>query len=620
MKQLIGALLCIVMLCACSNRRQVTADYNIVPIPAFSHSVADSTFVLTEASAIVCADSDSAMQRNAAFLAGYIKDMTGLQLEVTDQPRPGAITLSGGLVADNPEEYILNVKADGISLQGASPAAVFYGIQTLRKSIPAPGDHDVAFPYAQIIDSPRFAFRGAMLDVSRHFFSVDEVKRFIDMLALHNMNAFHWHLTDDQGWRLEIKSRPELTAKGSMRPETIVGYNSTGQYDGTPHGGFYTQDEAREIVQYAADRYITVIPEIDSPGHMLSALAGYPELGCLGGPYEVWNIFGVCSDVLCAGNDSTYHFLDDVLTEVCDIFPSENIHIGGDEVPKLRWENCDKCQAKIRELGLRDDAHSTAEQKLQRHVTAYVADFLAKRGRHIMGWDEILEGGLTPGSAIMTWRGSDGGVKALKAGHDVILTSHDYCYLDYFQSSDTIAEPIAWGHSVPVEKVYSYEPVPLGLTSQQKSLIKGIEACVWTAYIPDFDMVGYMTLPRLAAVAEVAWSKFGNKDMHRFAHAVGRLENIYELEGYNYATFLHDAKFRTFEDPTMPSTTVELFSYFGDPINYTRDRSEPTLRSLRYSKPIEFYRNDTIYARTMLPDSSGHVVKIPVTVPPLPEE
>lgn len=352
------------------------------------------------------------------------------------------------------------------------------------------------------------------------------------MLALHNMNRFHWHLTDDQGWRIEMKSLPELAKIGSKRAGTVIG-NNTGEYDNIPYGGYYTQDEVKEIIKYASDRHITIIPEIDLPGHMQAALAAYPELGCTGGPYEVWQRWGVSDDVLCAGNDSVYVFLDKVLDEITGIFPSEYIHIGGDECPKVRWKECARCQAKIKALGLRDDKHSTAEDKLQSHVMKHAADRLASKGRKAIGWDEILEGGCDTTTVIMSWRGVQGGIKAAQAGHDAIMTPATYLYFDYKQSHDE-GEPGAF-YAAPLllDKVYGYEPIPEDFTDEQAAHIIGVQGNTWCEYIPNFRHAQYMTLPRFAALSELQWSS-APKDFDAFLVRLSQLRKIYDAEGYNY--------------------------------------------------------------------------------------
>lgn len=521
-----------VLAVSCSSRELVEADYAVVPLPeSITVEPQAQAFRFGPDTRIVA--SDSAQQVNARLFAGYVKTLVGFEPEiVTVAPGKDFIRFGADIVNGNSDAYVITVNADSIVVDGVTPAATFYGLQTLRKAIPGAGNFEVLYPAGTIADAPRFAYRGAHFDTARHFFAPDSVKMFIDMIALHNINRMHWHLTEDQGWRLEIKGRPELTEIGSKRAGTVIGH--TQDSDSIPYGGYYTADEVRDIVKYAADRHITVIPEIDLPGHMLAALASYPELGCTGGPYEVWQRWGISDDVLCAGNDSVYAFLDDVMDQVVELFPSEYIHIGGDECPKVRWTECPKCQAKIKELGLRTDEHSTAEQKLQSHVMKHVADHLAAKGRKAIGWDEILEGGVDTSTVIMSWRGTEGGIAAAKAGHDAIMTPNQFMYFDFRQSDDP-SEPRAatWGDPLTVEKVYSYEPIPDSFTPGEAAHIIGVQANLWTEHIPNYRQAEYMEMPRVAALAEVQWSK-APKDYDAFFERLKRLTKIYDAEDYNY--------------------------------------------------------------------------------------
>lgn len=517
-----------------------TADYDVVPRPRIIEAQApgDKGFSLKPSTKITYTHGDTVLRRNAELLAEYIKQMTGVDLEITDKPRKcDAIVLSATLPSDNPEAYVLTVTPKLITINGASAAGNFYGIQTLRKSMPMQQDCIVEFPPVAIEDQPRFAYRGTHFDTARHFFPADSVKEYIDILALHNVNRFHWHLTDDQGWHIEIKSRPALVEKGSVRKGTIIGTDFSSN-DSIPHGGYYTHEQVRDIVKYAADRHITIIPEIDMPGHMQGALCAYPELGCTGGPYEVWMRWGVSKDVLCAGNDSTYAFIEDVLDEIADLFPSELIHIGGDECPKGRWQECPKCQAKINALGLVSDENGTAEQKLQSHFMKYASDYLAKKGRRIIGWDEILEGGAAPGATIMSWRGTRGAIAAAKSGHDAILTPTQYCYFDYVQADPTDEQLLTYQTLLPVEKVYSFEPIDSSLTAEEAKHILGAQANLWCEYIPTLSYAEYKLLPRLAAMCEVQWCAPESKDFDQFMERLRHMAEIYDAAGYNYAKFV----------------------------------------------------------------------------------
>jgi len=540
--QLMAAFSLLLVSCGTGGNGSAEADYQVVPLPDQIEMTEGKAFALTASTRIIYPEGNEKMERNAAFLADFLELSTGIRPEITtDEANKDAVILSLGLQNENPEAYRIQIDRQNIRIEGASEAAVFYGLQTLRKSVPVGNYKHVTFSPATITDAPRFGYRGMMLDVARHFQPVEFVKKYIDLLALHNINRFHWHLTDDQGWRIEIDAYPKLMEISSMRKETVIGRN-TGEYDGTPHGGYYTKEELKEIVQYADERYITIIPEVDLPGHMLAALAAYPELGCTGGPYEVSREWGVFEDVLCPGKEETFTFLEAVLTEVMEIFPSRYIHIGGDEAPKTRWEKCPDCQARIKELGLKDRNGHTAEHYLQSYVTARIEKFLNDHGRSIIGWDEILEGELAPNATVMSWRGMDGGIKAAQMGHDVIMSPTDYCYFDYYQTQHTEGEPLAIGGYVPLEKVYSFEPAPDQLTAEQKKHILGAQANLWTEYISDPEHVEYMTLPRLAAMSEVQWMKPGKKEYTAFLKRLPRLLSLYEKLGYNFATHVSDVK------------------------------------------------------------------------------
>ncbi len=595
------------LLVSCSGSTP-KADYEVIPLPQQITEKSGSGFTLDETVKILFPEGNDAMARNAAFLSEYVAQMTGLQLQteaaatVDAGAANGHIALTLGLDPEKPEAYRLTVGKEGVTIVGGSEAGVFYGIQTLRKALPVvPGS--VLLPAVEVNDWPRFGYRGAHLDVSRHFIGVDSVKRFIDMLALHNMNRFHWHLTDDQGWRIEIKSRPELTTVGSKRKATVIGHNS-GRYDSVPYGGFYTQDQAREVVAYAAERHITVIPEIDLPGHMLAALTAYPELGCTGGPYEVWGQWGVAEDVLCAGNDATLKFIDEVLGEVVDLFPSEYIHVGGDECPKVRWKSCPKCQARIRALGIKGDDKHTAEEYLQSFVINHAEKFLNARGRQMIGWDETLEGGLAPNATVMSWRGVEGGIEAARQKHQAIMTPTTYLYFDYYQSKETDKEPIAIGGYVPVEMVYNYEPVSPLLTPEEAEYIIGVQANLWTEYIPNFRQVEYMELPRMAALAEIQWSDPGRKNYNEFLARLPQLVRIYDLMGYNYATHVFDVNVSFTPNPAKGVLDVAMTAIDGAPIHYTLDGTEPTEASSRYVDTLRIAEPGALKAVVVRP--TGH--------------
>ena len=600
------AALCCGALMSCSQREQ--ANYQVIPLPQEIDLTEGKNFVLDKSVQIIVPEGNAQLQRNAQFLSEYVKEATGMELTITtDETVSPAIRLALGVDNENKEAYLMTVEEGLVTITGASEAGVFYGIQTLRKSLPKGVAEAVELPAANIYDYPRFSYRGAHLDVSRHFFPVDSVKRFIDMLALHNINRFHWHLTDDQGWRIEIKKYPELTKVASYRPETVIGRNS-GEYDGTPHSGFYTQDEARDIVAYAAERHITVIPEIDLPGHMQAALTAYPNLGCTGGPYEVWTMWGVSENVLCAGNDETLRFIEDVFTEIIDIFPSEYIHVGGDECPKVRWEKCPKCQKRIKQLGIKSDAKHTKEEYLQSFVINHAEKFLNSKGRQIIGWDEILEGGLAPNATVHAWRGFGEAIEAARQGHDVIMSPTTFMYFDYYQTKDTENEPLAIGGYLPLEKVYSLEPVPEALNAHEAKHIIGVQANLWTEYIGTYSHVEYMELPRMAALSEVQWTLSEEKNYENFLQRIPQMVKTYEMKGYNYATHVFDVTASFTPDTVKNALMITLKTIDNADVYYTLDGTEPTSKSMRYNSPIAVADSCTFKARAIRGDKLGRVI------------
>lgn len=593
---------------ACSEKRTLNSDYEIIPKPLDVNCKGDASFLLKDGVAVIYPENNRKMQDNAEFLVDYVERQTGVKLTShAGMPVDGAICLTLDLSDDNAEANKLIVNDKRVCISGASEAGVFYGIQTLRKSLPVAQDINVNLSAVEIYDKPRFAYRGAMLDVARHFYTVDEVKTFIDMLALHNINRFHWHLTDDQGWRIEIKKYPKLMSVASERKETVVGRWYSGIYDGKPYGGYYTQDELRDVIDYAAKRHITIIPEVDLPGHMQAALTAYPELGCTGGPYEVRTIWGVSQDVLCVGNDFTLQFVKDVLSEVADIFPSEYIHIGGDECPKVRWEKCPKCQERIKSLGLKSDAKHTKEQRLQSYMIQEAAKYLKEKGKRIIGWTEILEGGLVPDATLMSWIGESGGIEAAHQHHDVIMTPNTYLYFDYYQSKKVEDEPLAIGGYLPIEKTYNYEPMPKELTKEEQQYIKGVQANLWTEYIPVFSQVQYMVLPRLGAAAEVQWTDPSKKDYKDFLRRVPHLVAVYDCYGWNCATHVYDVNVDMKADTVNHVLNVQLSTMADDPIYYTLDGQDPTEKSLKYTKPFTIDQSVVLKTMAVHPDRTSKI-------------
>ena len=592
---LMGAAL--VCFAACSSPTQM-ADFGIIPMPNEVTATESGNFTLNADTRIVYPEGNAVMQRNAEFLAQYVQETTGLQLTVaTAAEGNNAIVLAATLEHENAEAYTLNVSSTEVHINGASEAGCFYGIQTLRKALPVVEGEPVAveIPAVEVKDAPRFSYRGAHFDVSRHFFTVDEVKSFIDMLALHNINRFHWHITDDQGWRIEIKKYPELTKVGAYRPETVIGRN-TGKYDGTPHEGYYTQEQCKEIVAYAAERHIIVIPEIDLPGHMQAALAAYPHLGCTGGPYKVWQDWGVSENVLCAGNDETMQFVADVLTEVVEIFPSEYIHVGGDECPKVRWKDCPKCQKRIKKEGLKADGKHSAEERLQSYVINFAERHLNALGRQIIGWDEILEGGLSPNATVMSWRGEGGGIEAARQKHNVIMTPNTYLYFDYYQTKDVDNEPLAIGGYLPLKTVYNYEPMPKVLTPEEQQYIIGVQANLWTEYMPTLSQVQYMELPRMAALSETQWSKADQKNYDCFTSRLPRLMQLYDRLGYNYAKHVYEVSATFATNTEARAIDVKFTTIDSADVRYTLDGSEPTATSTKYEGLVQIKEPCTIKA------------------------
>ncbi len=507
------------------------ADYNVIPLPQEVTLTQKGAFVLTGATPIVYPKGDEQLKNDAQFLSDYIADVTALRLTTTSAKVKNAITLRLNKKVQGKEGYVITVDKKGVVIEGATAAGVFYGVQTLRKSIPVDKSlTEVTLPGVVLKDAPRFGYRGVMLDCARHYFPVKFVKQFIDLIAMHNMNVFHWHLTDDQGWRIEVKKYPDLAKIGSVREKTVLGHNSD-VFDDTPYGGYYTQEEAREIVKYAADRFITVIPEIDMPGHMIAALAAYPDMGCTGGPYKVSPIWGIMPDVLCLGNEKTYQFCEDVLSEMMDIFPSEYIHLGGDETPNVRWKECPKCKALMAKENL-------TPGKLQGYFTNRIEKFVNSKGRRIIGWDEILDGDINQSATIMSWRGTAPGARGAKMGHDVIMSPSSHVYFDYYQTRQGESqweEPLLIGGNLPIERTYSLEPVPEGADAETASHIIGVQGNLWTEYIAGPSLAEYQVLPRMGALSEVQWRPQGQKDFENYKVRQTRMLKLYDAYGLVYA-------------------------------------------------------------------------------------
>jgi hexosaminidase len=545
-----GFYLLIILLLASTGYSQ-----NIIPQPVRMKTIA-GTFPITKKTILIAKDAED--KKAAALFNDYLQKIFGFKLELNKPAVKNYIRLSTLKFIKAPEHeegYLLNVTKDGVTINGNSYAGTFYGMETLIQLLPVENykpqttNYKLNIPLTSIQDYPRFDYRGMHFDVGRHFFPVSFVKKYIAYLALHKMNYFHWHLTDDQGWRIEIKKYPNLTKVGAWRDGTIIGrYPGTGN-DNTLHGGFYTQDEVKDIVKYAADRHITVLPEIEMPGHASAAIAAYPWLSCFpdeetvipSHPSEgsmkkhgkkVQETWGVFDDVFCAGNDSTFTFLQNVMDEVLQLFPSQLIHIGGDECPKTNWKRCPKCQARMKALGLKN------EEELQSYFIQRMEKYLNDKGRTIIGWDEILEGGLAPNAWVMSWRGEEGGIAAAKENHNVVMTPGEYVYIDHSQSKNE--DSVTIGGYLPIEKVYSYEPVPKQLDSTKAKFVNGAQGNVWTEYMAYPSKVEYMIFPRMSALSEVLWSPKEKKDWNDFEKRLQTQFKRYDLWKVNYSKAYFD--------------------------------------------------------------------------------
>lgn len=585
MKRILFLFICPLLAVACNKR--VVADYNVIP-QVQNLSVKDGdVYVFDSSRKLVYDNQDS--RRSLELFAQDLEELVGIRPSVaagTSEDAKGNVYFTLGLQDGRKEAYSINVSSDGILVRAVAPEGIYRATRTLLKSVGTEKTSSVEFPSAEVSDWPRFGYRGLMLDVSRHFSDVEMVKRTIDMLALHQLNIFHWHLTDDQGWRIEIKSHPELTEVGAWRDDTVVGrYLGGTDYptDGKRHGGFYTQEQIREIVAYAKERYIEIIPEIDLPGHTSAVLAAYPQLGCEDKEYKVANRWGVIRDVLCAGNPASLDLFKDIMDEVCDLFPGKYIHLGGDECVKDRWKACPKCQKKIRELGLKDGSRYSKEDYLQSWFMGEVASFVQSKGKRVIGWDEILEGVPMDDSVIMSWRGTEGGITAARMGHDVVMTPTSDMYFDQSQTLASQLEEIPVGGFINVMKVYSYEPIPASLTPEQQKHILGCQANVWCEYMPEERIRQYQMLPRLAALSEVQWTMPERKNYKDFLKRLPKMLSIYDHYGYNYAKHIFDVACSYSVNVEKGSLEVSLSTLGNDPIYYTLDGTSPqTKKAMLY--------------------------------------
>ena len=509
-------------------------NYKVIPLPKNITKIEGNPFILNSNTQITYNNESSLIKQNAEFLSELIEEKTKLKLKIIpnlplETPNTIYLIIKDISITQN-ESYIIEISENQIKIESKEPNGQFYGIQTLFKSLPITikdSQKEISLPLVKITDYPLFSYRGIMLDCSRHFYSITFIKKYLKLLSLHNMNKFHWHLTDDQGWRIEIKKYPLLTKLSSRRKKTVINKN-TGYYDDTPYGGFYTQEEAKEIVKYASSLYITVIPEIDMPGHINSALHSYPNLACFNKEYEVKSTWGVFDEIMCAGKEETFNFIDDIFNELIDIFPSEYYHIGGDEVPKTKWKACELCQKRMKEENI------TSEEKLQGYFSMRVEKILNKKGKKVIGWDEIINGDIQKTATIMNWRGIEKAQKAVQLGHNVILSPNQFLYIDRSQSKTYLwREPLTIGGYLPLDFLYKFNP--LGNFSQVESeKILGVQANLWSEYVISENMGFYQSLPRMAAVAELQWLKNEEKNFEDFIQRLKNLEEIYDLYGVVY--------------------------------------------------------------------------------------
>ncbi|MFV0249349.1 MAG: beta-N-acetylhexosaminidase [Tenacibaculum sp.] len=572
--QCLGLFLTLLMI-SCAQKPHPAISPQIIPIPNYQ-SLNEGTFVLDKK---VNISAEKEFEAIAAYFKEAVKNQYGISFESTK--KASSIKFLKNSDIDNKEGYHLNVSPNEVLIEASSSKGAFYAVQSLLQLLP-PSENlkSIAVQCLQIKDAPKFLYRGMHLDVGRHFFSVDFIKKYIDILAMLKMNTFHWHLTEDQGWRIEIKKYPKLQEIAAFRKETLLGHynrDKPHKFDGKKYGGYYTQEQIKDIVKYATKRQINIIPEIEMPGHSQAALAAYPNLGCTQDTLEVATKWGVIKNIYCP-KETTFAFLEGVIDEVIDLFPSKYIHIGGDEAPKDRWKKCTNCQKLIKDKNLKD------EHGLQSYFITRMEKYINSKGRQIIGWDEILEGGLAPNATVMSWRGNKGAIEAAKQKHPVILSPNTHCYFDYYQSKNE-NEPLAIGGFLPLEKVYSFNPIPKELSKEEAQYVLGAQGNVWTEYMKTPKKVEYMIFPRIFALSEVVWSKPENKNYEDFINRVKFFFKRLDSKKINYANHLFELS------GTAKNENDSLFFYLssktkGKDIRYTTDGSEPTLASKLYNKPI----------------------------------
>lgn len=576
----------ILLLTACFNNKKTPLSPSIIPVPN-EQVINEGVFLLNNNTKLIY---DEDLKNVAEFFKSYIEKGNKIQL---NKGSKNNINFKVDTTISNDEGYELKISPKEILIAAKNSKGAFYGFQSLRQLLPTDfeksNESEFAIQCLEIKDAPQFGYRGMHLDVGRHFFSVDFIKKYIDLMSILKMNTFHWHLTEDQGWRIEIKKYPKLQTIAAFRNETLIGhYNDQPQkFDGKKYGGFYTQEEIKEVVKYATERQITVIPEIEMPGHAQAAIAAYPELGCSSKQVKVATKWGVFEDIYCA-KESTFKFLENVLDEVIPLFPGKYIHIGGDEAPKTNWKKCAHCQKLIKKEGLKD------EHELQSYFITRIEKYINSKGKQIIGWDEILEGGLAPNATVMSWRGTKGAVEAAKQKHDVILTPQSHCYFDHYQSTNE-NEPIAIGGFLPLEKVYGFKPIPEELTKKEAKYVLGAQGNIWTEYMPTSEQVEYMAFPRMIALSEVVWSTSNNKNYDNFVKRLESFNERLDVLKVNYANHLHEVSGELLNKKGQISYLLETTSKEKN-IRFTTDNSTPNATSNIYSDNIKIDKSITLKA------------------------
>ena len=594
------------LLFSCTGKKPEQKLISVIPEPSFLQQT-EGVFAIDRRTPVFVDFVDSSLLRTIGFLNERLEKAAGFSLEIVqDDPlrhgqEKGIFVLDAGLMK---ECYNLDITPGRLLIEYGDGAGLFYAVQTILQLLPQEifaesRQRGVKWevPCCSVEDSPRFPYRGMHLDCCLHFFSIDFLKKYIDVMALHKVNRFHWHLTEDQGWRLEIKKYPLLTEKGQWRKETVIGSLASGFYDGKPYGGYYTQEEVKDLVKYAAERYVTIIPEIELPGHALAAIACYPELSCgLEDHYETATRWGIFRQVYCP-KEETFKFLEDVFDEVFELFPTELVHIGGDECPKASWKKCPHCQALIKKLGLKD------EFELQSWFIQRMEKYINSKGHQIIGWDEILQGGLAPNAKVMSWLGEEGGIKAAQQHHEVVMAPYPKYYLDYWQA-DPESEPLAMGGPTTLRTMYEYNPVPEVLTPEERRYIIGVEGCVWTEYMPTPARVEYMAWPRMCAIAEAGWTK-RPKDWDGFTRRLEEHLGRLDLLDVGYCKAVFDPFIELHKDTEYSKIATISIDAPDAEIRYTLDGTAPTESSLLYTGPFVINRQQTVTAAAF---REGHIL------------